>query len=195
METKRQRDKEAGKQIIVGLGNPGAEYENTYHNVGFLALDAWMARAANNAADDGHVPTLKNYKKLFDFYETGDAVFIKPLTYMNDSGKAVREALKKFAGTSENLTVIHDDSDLTVGNYKISFARGAAGHKGVQSIIDALKTNAFRRVRIGIRPVREAKRQKAGDFALKQISKKDKAILEETTLRISNTYQYFPVFK
>jgi peptidyl-tRNA hydrolase, PTH1 family len=157
------------KTIIVGLGNPGAEYEYTYHNAGWLAIDAWMARTTK--------ATLKHYKKLLDFAETDDAVFIKPLTYMNESGKAVREALKQFGGKPENLIVIHDDSDLTIGAYKVSYARGAGGHKGVQSIIDALKTNAFRRVRIGIRPAREAKRQKAGEFALKTITPAHRKIL------------------
>ncbi len=168
------------KTIIVGLGNPGAEYENTYHNAGFLAVDAWMAEVSKNVGDaKNQPPPLKNYKKLFDFTEIGDTIFVKPLTYMNDSGKAVREALKKFAIKPEMLTVVHDDSDLMIGKYKISFARSSAGHKGVQSIIDELKTNAFHRVRIGIRPAREAKRQKAGEFALKQITKSDRRVLDE----------------
>jgi aminoacyl-tRNA hydrolase len=168
--------KAAQKTIVVGLGNPGAEYDNTYHNAGWLAIDAWMVAAAK-ATGDGEPPTLKNYKKLFDFAEVGDMVFVKPLTYMNESGKAVREALKKFGTKPENLMVVHDDSDIVIGNYKISFARNSAGHKGVQSIIDALKTKSFTRVRIGIRPANETKRKKAGEFALKQITAKDKATL------------------
>src|ERR1700735_137318 len=117
-------------KIFIGLGNPGEEYANTYHNAGWLVLTEI-------------VPTdlpVTSYKKLFEYAESGDAVFVWPLTFMNESGKAVREALKKFKAKPEDLVVFQDDSDLTVGSYKISFARSSAGHKGVQSIIDALKT-------------------------------------------------------
>jgi len=157
------------KKIIVGLGNPGQEYKNTYHNVGLLAMEK-MVR--------GDDTLWEKHKNLFAYLETDDSMFIRPLTYMNESGKAVREALKKFNVKPDRLTIIHDDSDITVGNYKISFARNSAGHKGVQSIIDALKTNAFTRVRIGIRPAREVRRQKAGEFALKKITPRDKKILD-----------------
>jgi peptidyl-tRNA hydrolase, PTH1 family len=165
-----------GQKIVVGLGNPGKEFENTYHNVGFLALDRLAAIVASAAPD---AAPWQKYKILFEYKKSGHTTFIKPLTYMNDSGKAVREALKKFGGTAEDLIVIHDDSDLTVGNYKISFGRSSAGHKGVQSIIDALKTNQFQRIRIGIRPAREKQRQKAGEFALKPIPPAHRKILDE----------------
>lgn len=167
------------KTIVIGLGNPGKEYKNTYHNAGFLALQSLLARSEDQPK------TLKKYKKLFDFLELDQTVLIWPLTFMNDSGKPAREALKKFLGKPEDLIVIHDDSDLTVGHYKTSFARSSAGHKGVQSIIDALGTNAFTRIRIGIRPAQETRRQKAGDFALKKISTKDMAELEKVFGAIS----------
>ncbi len=89
---------------------------------------------------------------------------------MNESGKAVRAALKKFGARPHDLVVLHDDSDIVIGHYKISYARNSAGHKGVQSTIDALKTSGFTRIRIGIRPAREKHRQKAGEFALKKIT-------------------------
>jgi PTH1 family peptidyl-tRNA hydrolase len=159
---------QVSKKVVVGLGNPGKAYENTYHNVG------WLALAAMTGPEAGH----KKYKELFEYAAIGDIVFVWPLTYMNDSGKAVREALKKFNAKPKDLLVIHDDSDLTVGAYKIASARGSAGHKGVQSIIDVLKTNAFARIRIGIRPAREAKRQKAGEFALKNITPANRKIFD-----------------
>jgi PTH1 family peptidyl-tRNA hydrolase len=166
------------KKIIVGLGNPDEEYANTYHNVGVLALKAIM--------QDKEEKWVK-HKNLFEYLETTDAAFVFPLTYMNESGKAVREALKKFNAKPNDLIVLHDDSDITIGNFKTSFARNSAGHKGVQSIIDTLQTNAFTRVRIGIRPVREAKRQKAGDFALKQITPAHRKIFETVFAKITTT--------
>ena len=159
-------------KILIGLGNPGEEYENTYHNVGQLALLA-LARATGKAA------TWKKHKNLFEYAEINDEVFARPLAYMNESGKAAQEMLKKFKAKPENLIVLQDDSDITIGDYKISYARSSAGHKGVQSIIDTLKTNAFSRIRIGIRPAREKLRQKAGEFALKQITKNNMALFEK----------------
>jgi PTH1 family peptidyl-tRNA hydrolase len=172
------------RAVVIGLGNPGKEYGHTYHNAGWLAVDAWMDVTIKNMAPSGEIPCFKTYKKLFEFAETDKIIFVKPLTYMNQSGKAIREALKKFGAKPENLIVIHDDSDLIMGTYKISFARNSAGHKGVQSIIDALKTNEFQRIRIGIRPAKEKRRQKAGEFALKNISPADRKILAQLFIGI-----------
>lgn len=157
----------APKKLIVGLGNPDEQYENTYHNVGQQAL-GWIAEA----------PSWEKHRDIFAYFGAKDIIFVRPLTYMNESGKAVREAMKKFGAKPANLVLIQDDSDILMGGYKVSFARNSAGHKGVQSVIDALKTNEFTRIRIGIRPVRERQRQKAGEFALKQISSKDRKTLE-----------------
>lgn len=151
------------KTIVVGLGNPGKEYEATYHNIGILALQAISP-----------VGTWKKHKNLFTYLEADGLVFVQPLTYMNESGKAVRAAVRQYTADPKRLVVIHDESDLVVGTYKLSVARNSAGHKGVQSIIDLLGTNDFTRVRIGIRPARETTRKKASDLALKQISATDK---------------------
>jgi PTH1 family peptidyl-tRNA hydrolase len=179
--------KKPARKLLVGLGNPDKEYENTYHNVGALML-VYMKKpqALNNLTKEVQEITWVKHKDLFEYVEADDAIFVRPMTYMNESGKAVREAMKKFGAKPEDLTIIHDDSDIIIGNYKISFARSSAGHKGVQSIIDALKTNAFTRIRIGIRPARERQRQKAGDFALKQISKTDQVILAEVFKKIAS---------
>jgi PTH1 family peptidyl-tRNA hydrolase len=171
--------KSAPKKILVGLGNPDPQYANTYHNVGRIALEK-IARGSETGASRAF--PWEKHKNLFEYLETDRAIFVRPLTYMNESGKAVREALKKFssspASLSSRLFVLHDDSDITIGNYKISFARNSAGHKGVQSVIDAVKTKEFSRIRIGIRPAREVKRQKAGEFALKTISPSHQKVLD-----------------
>ncbi|TSC84429.1 MAG: peptidyl-tRNA hydrolase, PTH1 family [Parcubacteria group bacterium Gr01-1014_17] len=110
---------------IVGLGNPGAEYENTRHNAG---------RAA--------VATLKDIS----------AKLVTPDTFMNKSGDAVKPLIKS-AKQAEQLIVIHDDLDLPFGKFKISFNKSAGGHRGVESIVKAIKTQAFVRIRIGISPM------------------------------------------
>ncbi|MCL4530917.1 MAG: aminoacyl-tRNA hydrolase, partial [Chloroflexi bacterium] len=112
-------------------------------------------------------------KKLFAAAAADRAIFVAPLTFMNESGIAAREALKQFGAKPEDLIVIHDDSDLPVGKYKISRNVRAAGHKGVQSIIDVIGTKDFTRIRIGIRPPVEQRRAKAETFVLKKITKKD----------------------
>ena len=172
------------KKIILALGNPGEEFENTYHNAGMMALPAIVRKLT-----DEDISTLewKKYKGVFEYAEgksqitnhKSQIIFIKPLTYMNESGIAAAEALKKFGATAENLIVIHDDSDITLGDYKISFDRSSGGHKGAQSIIDHLKTQTFTRVRIGVRPSKESKRQKAGDFVLKKITASGRKIWEK----------------
>lgn len=147
-------------KLVIGLGNPDPEYTNTYHNVGHLFLDFFIENREN-----------------FQFPMTNDQL-LKTNVYMNESGAFVKKALKKHNAKPEELLVVHDDSDITVGNYKLSFERGAAGHHGIESIQQHLKTNKFWRLRIGIRPKNEKIRQKAGRFVLKKITAADKKILE-----------------
>jgi len=179
--------------IILGLGNPGAEYEHTYHNAGALAVEQ-LAKAPG----EGGEPRWKAHKKLFVYFSnlqppTSNLIFIRPLVFMNESGLAAKEALKKFNAAPEDLAVIHDDSDLPLGEYKISRGQGSAGHKGVQSVIDHLGTSAFERIRIGIRERRTEngeRRKQAGDFVLDQISTKDKKILEKVFEEISGAWTH-----
>lgn len=140
-------------KLIVGLGNPDEEYENTYHNVGHLAVD--FLNEELKTKNQG----------------------IKTNVYMNESGRFVNAALKKYRLKPEELLIIHDDSDIELGKYKLSFGRGSAGHKGIQSIISALGDKNFWRLRIGIRPINEKIRRKAEKIVLKTISKTDKETL------------------
>ena len=104
---------------------------------------------------------------------------IKSDVFMNQSGRFTKEAMKKKNFKPENLLVIHDDSDIYLGKYKLSFGRNAAGHKGVQDIINQLKTKDFWRLRIGIRNPKEKIRLKAEALVLKKISASHKKILKE----------------
>jgi PTH1 family peptidyl-tRNA hydrolase len=176
--------------FIVGLGNPGSQYASTYHNVGWLVLDHLI-----KAATETMTLTQKGKQKNFEFFKFSNdknLILVKPLTFMNESGKAVNESVKYFQVKLEEILVIHDDSDIELGKLKLSFGRGAAGHHGIESIIKSLKTKDFSRLRIGIRKkenngrkrkeaglLAEAYRAKAGEMVLKKINPDDKLILEK----------------
>lgn len=128
--------------LIVGLGNPGNEYKNTRHNVGFMAIDA--------LAPDGVL--WKKEKNALTTRSEIDGVNVilgKPQTFMNNSGDAVLPLMTFYKIPLENLIVIHDDMDLKVGTKREKTGGGSAGHNGIKSI-DAAVGNEYRRIRIGI---------------------------------------------
>jgi PTH1 family peptidyl-tRNA hydrolase len=182
------KEEEAEKiKIIIGLGNPGPEYLRTYHNAGMLALPTLAAHLAPDAAKP---LVFKRYKNLFEYAPAGTFIFVKPLVYMNESGEAVKAALRVLKAKPNEIAIAHDDSDLTIGNFKIAFGGGAAGHNGIRSIVANLKTEAFTRIRIGIRDANEIHRKKAGDFVLSPITalkmKKLEAVFAEIAEGIAN---------
>ena len=132
--------------LIVGLGNPGAQYEYTRHNAGFIILD--------NILKD--VDWTKSHKANTLFYREikhkREIEYLKPETFMNNSGTAVLYAKTKHKVKPENIIVIHDDVDLPFGSVKISFNRSSGGHKGVESIIKKINSKEFIRIRVGIMP-------------------------------------------
>ncbi|MEK7642085.1 MAG: aminoacyl-tRNA hydrolase [Patescibacteria group bacterium] len=140
--------------IIAGLGNPGEEYENTRHNTGRIVLDA----IREEFGDD-----FEYNKKLNAQVSTGKigrekATFIAPDTFMNNSGKAIGPLVKVKMNkklkmkTADELIVIYDDFNLPLGKIRISYNRSSGGHNGVESIIKAVQTEAFVRIRIGVAP-------------------------------------------
>lgn len=157
---------------IVGLGNPGKEYERTRHNIGWLVLGEVLKRhslpePAKNA----------RYDSLVSEGNIGEAPvsFLLPTTFMNNSGNAVSRFIKE-KGSLDSLVVVHDDVDLPFGDIRISFGRGAGGHNGVQSIIGATGGNEFTRIRIGIAQrgffggLKRPKGDELADFVLKTMS-------------------------
>jgi len=170
--------------VIIGLGNPDPELEGTYHNAGMLAVDRLAEHAAKESGTN-EAPAFRAYKDLFTYAAIGEQTFVKPLVYMNDSGRAAKEALRVLKAKPEDLIVAHGESDIALGEFKITRAGRAAGHKGIQSIIDHLKTDDFTRIRIGIREPNEEHRKKAGDFVLSPISKKNMATLTAVFDQIS----------
>ena len=141
--------------LIVGLGNPGKKYEKTRHNVGFRIIDVLEKEISDE-----------------------NIVLLRPQTFMNNSGKAVKQLISHYSLNAKPyiLIVIHDDIDLPLGTIRVSQNVSSAGHKGVQSIIDELKTKNFFRVRIGIKPKFKVDTEK---FVLKNFTKEEEKILEK----------------
>jgi PTH1 family peptidyl-tRNA hydrolase len=135
-------------KLIVGLGNPGQEYENTRHNTGYLMLDFILGKKAEWKQASGT-------KALYFKDEIGGkpTEFLKPTTFMNNSGNAVAYVKEKHKLNLKDLIVIYDDIDLPIGKMKISYDRSSGGHKGLESIIKKLKSREFLRIRIGISPM------------------------------------------
>jgi len=135
--------------IIVGLGNPGQKFQKTWHNLGFRVIDEIAATFQLS---------IFNFQPIFNAQiSKGEIngkkiILAKPQTFMNESGKAVKNLVKTYKLKTKSLIIIHDDIDLPLGKIKISINRGAAGHKGVESIIKELGTKNFVRFRIGIQP-------------------------------------------
>lgn len=134
-------------KLIVGLGNPGKEYEKTRHNVGFLVID----KIRNNE----NFTSWKFEKKFKSEISQGEIltqkiILAKPETFMNNSGEAVSLIANYFKIPIEEIIIIHDDLDLPLAKIRISQNSSSAGHNGVQSIINALGSQAFPRFRIGI---------------------------------------------
>ena len=132
-------------KIVVGLGNPGREYAATRHNLGFMVLDQ-LGRS--HAASERHNRFRSDLVEIFD--EGEKIVLLKPRTYMNLSGSAVREVVNWYKTPLDNLLVVVDDIDLPFGSMRLRARGGSGGHNGLKSIIAELGTDAFPRMRIGI---------------------------------------------
>ena len=130
-------------KLIIGLGNYGPEYEKTRHNYGFMAVDEIQRKY--NFPD---FKLEKEHNALIS--KKGDVLLIKPQTYMNNSGKAVKSIASYYKVEPKDIIVIHDDAETALGEIKEVEGRSAAGHNGVRSIINELGTNEFKRLKLGI---------------------------------------------
>lgn len=162
--------------IFVGLGNPGEEYKNTRHNVGRMLLEQLATK--NDAPDwksDMKLNALTTKVKL----GKANVQLVAPETFMNNSGNAVKPLVKSVKA-AEQLVVVHDDLDVPLGRMKMSFDKSSGGHRGVESIIKAVKTQKFIRIRIGIAPVTPSGKIKkpqgeeaVGDFIIGALKDKE----------------------
>lgn len=162
-------------KLICGLGNPGNEYRTTKHNAGFLAIDAFIDKNLPNE----HT----NYSKKFNAeildtrFDSVRTLFVKPQTFMNVSGKSIKDIAAYFKVDPINILVIYDDKDIQFGDVRTS-GSSAGGHNGVSSIITALETKDFSRCRIGIK-TEMLQRMETKDFVLSQFSKNELTELED----------------
>lgn len=155
-------------KLIVGLGNPGKEYEFTRHNVGFMILDSYL----NNETWKKKFEALYQIKMI----EGEKVLFLKPQTFMNLSGKAVLQAVKFYDIKSQNILIVHDDLDLPFETFKLKFNSSSGGHNGIKSIINSLGTESFARLKIGIANNQE---KDTIDFVLGKFSKKELNYLKD----------------
>jgi PTH1 family peptidyl-tRNA hydrolase len=132
-------------KIIVGLGNPGGHYEGTRHNIGFQVVD--------RLAEINHILiSTKRFKTLYGrgWIDSQRVLLVKPMTFMNRSGEAVKKAIHFFQVGTEDLIVIHDDLDLSFGRLRFKRRGNDGGHQGVRSIIESMGKNTFLRLKVGI---------------------------------------------
>ncbi|MBI4160764.1 MAG: aminoacyl-tRNA hydrolase [Candidatus Yanofskybacteria bacterium] len=185
-------------KIIIGLGNPGEDYDDTRHNVGFSAVDkiAGQERVVfefNKKLNAEVVKTRLNNKP---------AILAKPHTFVNKSGEAAKKLKLFYKAKPQDIVVLHDDLDIEFGNFKLSFGKDSGGHRGVQSIINHLKTNKFWRLRIGTsnRKLVSARRQKSlkakkesvGNFVLSKFTLAEQQELKKTIKKVMARLEELP---
>lgn len=161
-------------KILVGLGNPEKKYESTRHNLGKLIIE--------NFQKEIKFPDFKLKKKFQALISEGkiskDKIILAlPETFMNSSGRAVKSLISNYKMPIKNIWIIHDDFDIELGKLRISKNKSSGGHKGIQSIINELKTKDFVRFRIGIKPKRRPKN--LDKFVLKKFTKQEKEVIKK----------------
>ena len=168
--------------LIVGLGNPGEEYENTPHNLGFMVIDRLAGSHSIRVSR-------KENTSLVGLGNIGGKrlAVAKPQTYMNLSGPAVRGLLERYELKPDRLIVVYDELDLPWGSLRIRLKGSAAGHNGVKSLIGSLGTNEFTRVRLGIDPGNPVNGEQFVLAPFKRAQKKD---VEETVIRAAEAVEF-----
>lgn len=172
--------------IILGLGNPEKEYESTRHNVGMIIIDEF---AKKNGGSDWKKDNVRNALISKVDLEGDKVLLIKPQTFMNKSGISVKD-LVKSSKKLEKLIVIQDDLDLPLGSMKIVFNRGSGGHRGIESIIRTVKSEAFVRVRVGICPttpsgkLKKPDHKKILDFIVGEFKKPELEIIKKVGKKV-----------
>ena len=156
-------------RIVVGLRNPGPDYEGTRHNVGAEVVERVLARAGT---PPGKAPS--RISGLIAQTGVGEdrTLFLLPFTFMNESGRAVRSALDYYKVPADDLLVIHDDIDLPFGRLRLQVAGGSGGHNGIRSLENALGTKEFSRLKVGVG--RPPGFQDPADYVLRRFSKNER---------------------
>lgn len=164
-------------KLIVGLGNPDKKYLKTRHNIGYMAVDLFAEKEnLTFKYDSKFLGLVAEYNKF------GNKVFLlKPVTYMNLSGRSVIKIINYFKIPLEDVLVIYDDADVSLGAMKLRLAGGSGGHKGIEDIIKHLNTTNIKRARIGI-----GKDENMLDFVLSKFSRKEKKMINPVLIDVSD---------
>lgn len=167
-------------KLIIGLGNPGREYEKTRHNIGFMFLEHYISKKNMN--------TYNWQKKFNSLYLQSEingekVIFLKPQTYMNLSGEAVRNFVNFFKININDILVISDDLDLLVGNFKLKLNGSSGGHNGLKNIAECLGTTEYKRLKVGIA---KDKNIDIKDYVLGKFSKEDIEIYDRLFNNLDN---------
>ena len=170
-------------KLIVGLGNPGKEYEKTRHNAGFMVID-------NFAKEKNVEITKKKYDGLYAELNINDekVILLKPQTYMNLSGESVQKYVNFYKINKEDILVINDDLDLKVGKLRLKRGGQSAGHNGLKNIALNLNTDSFKRLKIGIS---NNKMIDTKDYVLGKFSKEELEVLDKVVKESSNILEDF----
>lgn len=172
-------------KMIVGLGNPGSKYNDTKHNIGFMAIDRIVKNLDVNFTED------KNFKAEIgsDFINGEKIYFIKPTTFMNNSGIAVKALLTYYNISIKDMIIIYDDLDMEVGKIRFRQKGSAGGHNGIKSIIAHLGTQEFDRIKVGIG--RPNGRMTVINHVLGKFDKNDEIMISNTLDKVDNVVKYY----
>ena len=168
-------------KIVVGLGNPGSQYKETRHNIGFQVVDE-LARRWNTGA------WKKRYEaEVSEHRAIGPVLLVKPQTYMNLSGTAVREAAKFYKTAPTEIVVVHDDLDLPAGRLRIRERGGSGGHRGIESILTQLGSDEFVRVRVGVG--RPPSGWDSADYVLGRFAPEEQDLIREAVTKAADAIE------
>ncbi|KKT28582.1 hypothetical protein A3G55_00830 [Candidatus Giovannonibacteria bacterium RIFCSPLOWO2_12_FULL_44_25] len=175
-------------RLILGLGNPGKEYENTRHNAGRMAAE-YFAKSREFSAKGGPAFGWEHDKKSNALISKNSRVIVAlPETFMNKSGSAAVKLIK-LKKELKDLVVIHDDIDLPLGRFKISYGKSSGGHKGAESVMRALKTKNFVRIRIGVSPKRKPPQKEVIKFIVGKFKPSELEIFKKVERKIANALE------
>lgn len=170
-------------KLIIGLGNPGKEYDKTRHNIGFMCIDklaSYYDIPINKKKFDGlYNEFIHNEEKV---------ILLKPQSYINLSGQVIKKYIDYFKIPISDILVICDDMDLSIGNYKLKYKGGSAGHNGLKNIESALQTNEYKRLKIGIS---KNKMIDAKDYVLGKLTIDDMQQIESIIAKVPNIISDF----
>ena len=169
--------------LIIGLGNPGNEYQNTRHNVGFHFIDVFASKEQSSF----------NHSKMNGLYaetmiQKEKVILLKPQSYMNLSGTVVKNYVQFYKIPIENILVIQDDLDMPTGKIKLKQGSSSGGHNGIKNIIEQLGTKNFKRLKIGIS---NNKNIDTADYVLGKFNKEEQSILNDLNEKVSNILEEF----